>query len=340
MEISSQPMISVVICCHNPRMDYLQKVLDSLENQTLEKTEWELILVDNASNQDLSQVVNLTWHPRGRHIRELRIGTLFARLRGMKEFSGKLLAFVDDDNVLNSDYLQQAISIATNYPFLGAIGSGFISPAFEVCPSPRINKHLWMLALRDFPNELWGNRPDFFTTPCTAGLVLRREVTSACIKVFESCQLRTCLGQSGENLVRGEDDEIVWIGCEAGFGCGLFPSLRMTHLIPSNRIEIDYLVKLKEGHAFSALILDYLHGKRISRPELKLPSFSSAFGKVVRGNISAFLNELRVAWLWFRSNHEDRAIAEADLRGKKRAWKHLKSFNADKVSMGPINFEN
>jgi len=37
--------VSVIICTHNPRPDYLQRVLDALKAQTLPKENWELLLM-------------------------------------------------------------------------------------------------------------------------------------------------------------------------------------------------------------------------------------------------------------------------------------------------------
>ena len=47
------PSISVIICTHNPRMDYIDKVLSALKSQSLSQQEWELLLVDNASKKIL-----------------------------------------------------------------------------------------------------------------------------------------------------------------------------------------------------------------------------------------------------------------------------------------------
>ena len=46
--------LSVIICTHNPRLDYLGRVLDALREQTLGKEQWELVVVDNASTSSLS----------------------------------------------------------------------------------------------------------------------------------------------------------------------------------------------------------------------------------------------------------------------------------------------
>src|ERR1700746_4111324 len=100
---------SVVICSHNPRPQYLRRVLDALRNQTLPKERWELLLVDNASTDSLATAWDLSWHRLGRHIRERELGIARARLRGIKATQTELIVFVDDDNVLAPDYLSEAI---------------------------------------------------------------------------------------------------------------------------------------------------------------------------------------------------------------------------------------
>ena len=64
------PTLSVIICTHNPRLDYLRRVLAALQNQTLSSGEWELVMVDNASHTPLSGTIDLSWHPQGRVVRE------------------------------------------------------------------------------------------------------------------------------------------------------------------------------------------------------------------------------------------------------------------------------
>src|SRR3989442_702908 len=99
-ENSNRRGISVIICTHNPRPDYLERVLEALKAQTLSSEQWELVLVDNASRDQLSSWVQLSWHPQARCIRENELGLTPARLRGISEAVGKLFVFVDDDNVL------------------------------------------------------------------------------------------------------------------------------------------------------------------------------------------------------------------------------------------------
>ena len=88
--------LSVIVCAHNPRPEYLRRVLPSLEEQTLSVELWEFILVDNASKTALADSVDLSWHPRARHVREAQLGLTAARLAGVSAAAGHVLVFVDD----------------------------------------------------------------------------------------------------------------------------------------------------------------------------------------------------------------------------------------------------
>ena len=166
--------ISVIICSHNPRPTYLRRVLDALRNQTLPVERWELLLIDNASKERLDTLWDLSWHPNGRHIFEGQLGVAYARQRGIREMSADLLVFVDDDNVLDLDYLRKAVSIDHQWPELGAWGSGVINPEFEVEPPDYLKELVPYVALRNADNAYWSNVPTCkWATPWGAGHCVR-----------------------------------------------------------------------------------------------------------------------------------------------------------------------
>ena len=74
--------ISVIVCTHNPRPHYLTRVLEALRDQTLPIEQWELLIIDNASHQPLTETSwDLSWHPRARIVREEELGIAAARVR-------------------------------------------------------------------------------------------------------------------------------------------------------------------------------------------------------------------------------------------------------------------
>ncbi len=209
--------LSVLICAHNPRMDYLARVLQALKEQDLPYSEWELLLIDNASSVPLAGSCDLSWHPHARCIVETEVGLTPARLRGIKESKGELLVFVDDDNVLAPDYLAESRNVATNR---------------------------------------WSNLIDTdVTLPWGAGLSVRNEVAKVYANTAAKDPLRRSLDKIGDGFGLMGDLDLALAAVDLGMGTRLFPVLKMKHLMPATRVQEEYLLKCAEGNSYSGLIL-------------------------------------------------------------------------------------
>jgi glycosyltransferase involved in cell wall biosynthesis len=253
------PDLSVIICTHNPRADCLWRTLESLAAQTLPKEQWELLIVDNASQPPLAERCDIVWHPHGRRIREDRLGIIFARLCGMQESAGQLLVFVDDDNVLAPDYLENVIAIAARHPYLAVFGAGTLEPEYEIQPPAELNSLLFRLALRSVPVARWSNHPqDSSCRPFGAGMCVHRKAAGQFAAFVERIKAGTLLGRKGGKLFQHEDDLFSWAAAEAGQGFGIFPELRITHLISSGRLNRAYFLRLIYYSTFSHWILHYM----------------------------------------------------------------------------------
>lgn len=250
--------VSTIICTHNPRADYLARVLEALRAQTLRLDQWELLVVDNASQEKLASLWDLSWHPNGRHLREDHLGLTSARLRGITEAKGETLVFVDDDNVLAPNYLQEALQIARDWPLLGAWG-GTIKGEFEVEPEPWTQPLLANLGIREFSKPLWSNNPeDWRSQPCGAGMCIRKAVAKSYATQVERQEARRHLDRVGASLSSCGDSDLAQTSCELGKGFGNFPQLVLTHLIPESRVRPDYLIRLMQGITASWIVLRYL----------------------------------------------------------------------------------
>ena len=248
---------SVIICAHNPRPHYLDRVLEALRKQVLPYEQWELLLIDNASEPALASQWDISWHPNSRHIREDELGLAAARQRGAIEAAAELLVFVDDDNVLADDYLAQALKIQQDWPVLGTWGSGTIVPEFERQPAEHLRRYLSRLALRENRRANWSNvLPCDNATPAGAGICVRAGVAREYCRLYNAETIRLT-GRKGTALVGHEDYEIAYVGCSLGFGMGVFPELRMTHLIPKERVSDEYFLRLHEGNQISGALLAY-----------------------------------------------------------------------------------
>jgi glycosyltransferase involved in cell wall biosynthesis len=262
--------ISVIICSHNPRLDYLERVLEALKSQTLPSNLWELLLIDNASEQIISSVIDLSWHSQSRHIREENLGKNYALLTGFKEAKGEILIIVDDDNVLAPDYLDVGLKISKDYSIIGAWGGQIIAALEENPPEwikPDLANHLQNLACREFSRDKWSNFDrECETTPCGAGLCVRKNVVDKYVELVCNDPRRLILGRKGKQLIGCEDFDLAFTACDIGLGTGQFTSLKLTHLIPSRRLQEDYLLQLTEAISYSRIMLEYLRGRLLPKP--------------------------------------------------------------------------
>ena len=251
--------LSVILCTHNPRPEYFRRVLDALRAQTTPLEQWEFLIIDNASDKQLADSWDLSWHPHARHVRENELGLTAARLRGIEESSGELLIFVDDDNLLAPDFLEQAQEISARYPYLGVFGAGVLEPEFEVQPPAELLPYLHLLALRSVSTALWSNNAqDFTCIPWGAGLCVTRRIASCYRQLVQKLAASEVLDRRGQQLFCGGDDLFSWASVGAGEGFGLFPELRITHIILARRLDKRYFVRLIHDHNFSNGVLHYL----------------------------------------------------------------------------------
>ena len=103
------PYVSVIVPTHN-RPDRLQACLRSL--LALQYPRYEIIIVDNApSTSATREYIEQTCHKmqQVRYVREDRPGVSWARNRGMMMARGEILAFTDDDVVVDPYWLIELV---------------------------------------------------------------------------------------------------------------------------------------------------------------------------------------------------------------------------------------
>lgn len=114
---------SLILPTHN-RLEMLIEAVRSICNQTL--TDWELIVVDNASEPAVEAEL-LRQFPDSR-IRVLRndenLGGAAAKSIGAQSANGHYLAFLDDDDLLDTTYLESAFDSLRRYPEIKVLFMG------------------------------------------------------------------------------------------------------------------------------------------------------------------------------------------------------------------------
>ena len=264
--------ISVIIHTINPRLDLLRRVLDALRAQTLSLEAWELLVVDNGSDEPLARrLPPLDWHPRVRCLLEERRGASAARLRGLRAATpGTLFVFIDDDNLPAPDYLEQALAIAAGWPMLGAWG-GRIDAIYEEKPPAWLHDWEHHLAVRSCEQPVWSAFVDHRSMPAGAGMCVRWQVAESYIERSASDPDFQRFGRQPGRLVSGDDQYLCFCAEDLGLGVGRFPQLRLCHVIPRSRFAPAAFLEIVRGNYHGMALLQAVRGQGGLRSKLTWP---------------------------------------------------------------------
>ncbi|QKQ73647.1 hormogonium polysaccharide biosynthesis glycosyltransferase HpsE [Nostoc sp. TCL240-02] len=284
VNLSSESLdISIAIPAYNGATR-LPKVLDKLLTQIgVEKLNWEIIIVDNNSSDNTSEIIQnyqkiYDINCRLRYFLEPKQGAAFARLRAVREARGKLIAFLDDDNLPAPDWLAQAYTFGLEHPQAGA-WSGQIHGDFEVKLPENFERIQAFLAIREH-----GSNPHLFDAenlrlPPAAALVVRKQVWCENVP-----QQPTLSGKLPGIFVQGDDYEPLLYIHYAGWQIWYNPTMHTYHQIPHWRLERDYLLTLARGCGLCIFQLRLINAKNWQKPII--------FVKTILGNLRRVLQHL------------------------------------------------
>jgi GT2 family glycosyltransferase len=246
--------VSVVVCCHNSA----QRLPPTMRHLAQQRTQvpWEVIVVDNASTDDTATVARSQWPFDAislQVVSEPSLGLSYARARGIAAAKYEFIAFVDDDNWLEPDWVETAFRVMTANPDVGACG-GRSRAAFDGDAPPWFAKVQMSYAVGDRGAEakdlgdrdgwLWG-----------AGLVLRQ---TAWTKLVAAGFVQQVPDRQGKALTSGGDAEICLALRRARWRLQYDPRMRFTHYIPSQRLRWNYYLAMIRGCGQMGPVLDAL----------------------------------------------------------------------------------
>ncbi len=110
------PYLSVVICTRN-RCELLRATLLSLDDQTLPSSSYEIIVVDDGSEDSTGDVVaGLSLKCSLRYFRKDWGGRSETRNVGIRMAKGEICVFVDDDILARNDFLESHAKVHRRHP--------------------------------------------------------------------------------------------------------------------------------------------------------------------------------------------------------------------------------
>lgn len=260
------PVLSVVLCAHNPRADFLTRTLGALRGQNFPAGLWELVVVDNASTPSLGGRTDLAGFTAARIVDEPCLGLTPARLRGIAASRGSAVVLVDDDNALSPDYLTQAAALLSRDSRVGVAG-GRVRASLEQPAPPWTREFLGNLAIADHGPvpllaEPWEGPTRVYPSfaPVGAGLIARRAVLETYTASVTADPSRQALDRRGRALASGGDNDIVMTALAAGWHAAYEPRLQLAHLIPPSRLTRRYLARLNYAISRSWIAVLRRHG--------------------------------------------------------------------------------
>ena len=234
-------MISVILCTYN-RDRYIYNVLQSIAEGTFAASEYEVVLVDNNSSDNT----------RGECVRfrkdypaisfnycfEQEQGLSHARNCGIHNAKGDILVYVDDDALVNKEYLKTYADFFAHNNEAVAAG-GPILPQYDGCEEPDWMSHYTRQLVtgklylgeheREFPHGAF---------PGGGNAAYRKSVFDA-VGLFN-----VELGRKGNNLIGAEEKDLFDKMASRGMKFYYLPTAILYHLIPPKKLTQDYFDRL------------------------------------------------------------------------------------------------
>lgn len=258
--------VSVIICCYNGATR-IPEVLHHLANQVFhnQPIPWEVILVDNASTDNTREVALNSWKgdpEKFRVICENQPGLSHARMYGIANSRYEYLSFVDDDNWVENNWIEEVFDILhtnSNVGMCGGLGEAVIEG----------NHPYWFTKYQDaFAVGPQAPQEGLMLNPQRvylhgAGLCIKKTVFNQLIERKFSFILS---GRKGKKLSSGEDSELSYAVRLIGYDLYYSPNLKFKHIMSQNRLTFSYLTRLFSAFGRSQVILELYRAALFSYP--------------------------------------------------------------------------
>ncbi len=134
-------LVSIIMPSFNTGR-FIKKTINSVLNQTYKN--WELIIVDDCSNDNTDEIVNNINDSRIRYFKNRsNVGAALSRNKALKEARGKWIAFLDSDDLWEKDKLEKQIK------FMQVNGYKFTYTDYRVNLNGK-----WMPYINTAPNKI------------------------------------------------------------------------------------------------------------------------------------------------------------------------------------------
>lgn len=287
--------LSVIVCCYNSAGRLPDTLSHLLKQQLKQQLNWEIIVVDNASKDETTQIAesilkSAVSQEYYKVVPENQPGLSSARHKGYLTAQYDLLLFCDDDNWMNPEYFQLAYEIMQNNPEIGILG-GKGEGVFEKDKPDWFDTYQLNFAVGE---QVDCNQKFCYTESVYgAGFIVRKKVFDNLNQIGFASLLSD---RKGDQLISGGDTELCFLTRMMGYKIAYCPALTFKHLMTAKRMTWSYLKELHYGfgkmrvytHAYKAMeTTDILPGQKLRIP-LWLDKYIYRFADLRKMYLSTF----------------------------------------------------
>jgi glucosyl-dolichyl phosphate glucuronosyltransferase len=239
-------MLSAIVPTRD-RPERLIAGLQSLSRVQAPARGWEVIVVDDGSEPELERLVPAGLDlPPVRFVRQPPGGLNKARNRGVAEAQGSLIAFLDDDTIVDRGWARALVDAFAD-PACDAVG-GRVTLRFEgVAPSWLTARHRSYLAEYDLGEEArW---IDGEPVPVGANCAVRRSAFEA------GGGFLSGLDRIGSSLVSNGDTEFFRRLQREGGRIRYEPGAHVEHCVPPDRLTLEFFQRRAHAQGRSDALL-------------------------------------------------------------------------------------
>jgi glucosyl-dolichyl phosphate glucuronosyltransferase len=247
-------LIAAIVCTYN-RYDALPDALASLGKQSLPKSKYEVIVVDNSSNTRAQR--NFWKRPRRKLALTLEIqaepGLSKARNTGTRVATAPIVAFCDDDAVASPTWLESLVGVFNDEPSAGMAG-GPVVPIWPSSAPPWL--HPWLTGFFTILDRGQSRRP-LVAEEWLAGtnVAFRREL------LLKLGGFDETLGRRGTRLLSNEELEVSHRLRALGFKSFYEPAALVHHKVHADRISQSWLRRRVAWQSISNALLPAASGE-------------------------------------------------------------------------------
>lgn len=233
MSLNNDLLLSVVVCTYN-RAVLLPLCLESLTSQSLDKSLYEVIIVNNNSNDGTQQIADsfAGMYDNFRVVIERKQGISHARNCGWREARSEFVAYLDDDAKATPEWCERVLkALQTVSPPPAAVG-GTIHPFYETAPP------VWFT--EDFEIRTWGTTAGFLEHPRAqygfsgSNMAFRKSILA------EYGGFSAEYGPIGQTTRMGEDTELFFRVYDKHPWFWYDPAILVYHWTPAKIMKVSY----------------------------------------------------------------------------------------------------